>query len=635
MMLRKFSFIFLIFVVLFGALVWFFSKKADEIVMKNSEKSIEELLVNYNSVRDYVGNYQKEEVYRLQNEGILSKDYFHPILLSSTFSAKTVNQIYNEKRIKKGLEPIEIKFASDHPRNPQNQTTPLESKILKQFNNNEFTKYSQIMYKDGAPYLFYAVPTKRTDESCVKCHSDPKKAPKGLVELYGDTNGFWEKTGDMRAVLVTIYPLSEEIKSVNKTLYWAYGATFLVFLILIVIVYKFMEKIEAKNQTLEKLNSSLDKSVQMRTKELDTEKNYLKSILDTNPSLILITNGITLKSANRSFFEFFGFSDMDQFKKVHTCICDYFTFIDNKKLSQEKEIEGVNWCKYIANDTKTLHTVEIVNHDKKYYFTLNATYLNDEEILLTLQDITATKDKERVMIQQTKMASMGEMLSNIAHQWRQPLSMISTLSTSVLLQSEHGILEEKKLVEAMEKINESTQYLSGTIDDFSSFFQVEKNKKYFKAEEVVTKALKLMEAKFKTYPMIIEQEICEGEIYGFEGEIVQVLLNLLNNACEILIERDIEVKIVKIQVSKTEENVVISVHDNGGGVDLAIKEKIFEPYFTTKHKTQGTGIGLYTSYELIHLHMDGDIVVENEPFSYGSKYYVGANFKVILPQKKS
>ncbi len=125
-----------------------------------------------------------------------------------------------------------------------------------------------------------------------------------------------------------------------------------------------------------------------------------------------------------------------------------------------------------------------------------------------------------------------------------------------------GILEEKKLVEAMEKINESTQYLSGTIDDFSSFFQVEKNKKYFKAEEVVMKALKLMEAKFKTYPMIIEQEICEGEIYGFEGEIVQVLLNLLNNACEILIERDIEVKIVKIQVSKTEENETVTYPNN-------------------------------------------------------------------------
>jgi signal transduction histidine kinase len=285
------------------------------------------------------------------------------------------------------------------------------------------------------------------------------------------------------------------------------------------------------------------------------------------------------------------------------------------------------------NDRENIHTVELTKDNKKYYFTLGADYLNETDLLLTLQDITSSKDKERVIIQQSKMASMGEMLTNIAHQWRQPLSMISTLSTSVSIQKEYGLLTDEKLLEAMDKINQSTQFLSSTIDDFSNFFQADKHKKHFKSSVMVEKVFKLVDISFKNQPFIIEKEILEDDIYGFESELVQVMLNLLNNACEILIEREITIKIIKIKVYKNDNSVIISVHDNGGGIPADIKDKVFEPYFTTKHKAQGTGIGLYTSYELIHLHMDGNITIDNELLSYGSKEYLGANFKIIIPQK--
>jgi signal transduction histidine kinase len=632
---KKFSYIFVVFTGLFFILIYFFYQKSNEIVIKNSEKSIEELLLNYNSIRDYVSNYQKEEIYKLQENDTLSHDYFNPILLSSTFSAKMVNQIYNEKRLAKGLDPIEIKFASAHPRNPLNQATPLEAKLLQQFNNNEITKYSQRIAKDGKPYLMYAVATKRTTKTCMKCHNDPKNAPKGLVDIYGDTNGFWEKEGDMRAILVTIYPLEEEIKSINTTLYWAYLATFIVFTILLILVYKFMQKIEKKNLKLEALNNSLDKIVQKRTSELDIEKNYLKTILDTNPNIIIVTNGLMIQSANRSFFQFFGYENLEGFKKKHSCICDYFKSINNKQVGNDYTIDGVNWISYIMNDVENVHIIELEKDKKTYYFTLGAVYLNEVDLLLTLQDITSSKDKERVIIQQSKMASMGEMLSNIAHQWRQPLSMISTLSTGITMQKEYGILTDERLLEAMDKINQSTQFLSGTIDDFTNFFQADKHKKYFKSAPMVEKALKLLHISFKNQPFIIEKEILEENIDGYESELVQVILNLLNNACEILIEREVIVKIIKIKVYKLDNTVVISVHDNGGGIPADIKDKVFEPYFTTKHKAQGTGIGLYTSYELIHLHMDGNIMVENELLSYGNKEYFGANFKISIPQKET
>ena len=632
-MFKKFSYIFVVFAIFFFVLIYFFYQKSNDVVIKNSEKSIEELLLNYNSIRDYVSSYQKEEVYKLQDNGILSHDYFSPVLLSSTFSAKMVNNIYNKKRLEKGLDPIEIKFASTHPRNPANLATPLEAKLLKQFNNNEITKYSKKIIKDGKPYLVYAVATKRTTPTCMKCHSDPKNAPQGLVAMYGNKNGFWEKQGDMRAVLMTTYPLSEEIESVNKTLYWTYLATFLVFGILLLIVYKFMQKIEIKNLKLEALNNSLDKVVQKRTAELNIEKNHLKHILDTNPNMIIVTNGIVIESANKSFFKFFGYENIEEFKKMHKCICEYFETIDGKKVEKNFTIDGLNWINYIMGRNESVHTIELFKEKKKYYFNLSSVYLNEEILLLTLQDITSSKDKERVIIQQSKMASMGEMLANIAHQWRQPLSLISTLSTGVTMQKEYGILTDEKLLEAMDKINASTQFLSGTIEDFTNFFQADKHQKYFKSSEMIKRSLKLLNASFRNQPFIIQQEILENDIYGFEGELVQVILNILNNACEILIEKEIVVKIIKIKVYKKEDSVFISIQDNGGGIPADIKDKVFEPYFTTKHKSQGTGIGLYTSYELIHLHMDGNIIVDNEQFSYGNKEYIGANFKIIIPQK--
>ncbi len=634
-MFKKFSAIFTVFIILFLVLVYFFYQKANEIIITNSEKSIEELLVNYNSIRDYVSNYQKEEIYDLQMNGTLTKDYFHPVLLSSTFSAKMINNIYNEKRKQKGLEPIEIKFASSHPRNPQNLATPLEKEILDRMNKDpKIENYSSIIVKDDKEYLLYAVRTKKTTSECMRCHSDPAIAPKGLVEYYGDTNGFWEKVGIMRSVLVTTYPLEEEKSKVYATLYLVYFITFIVFSILLYIVYRFMQKIETKNVKLEYLNSSLDKIVQKRTKELDKEKNYLKNILDINPNIIIVTNGKIIQSANRSFFEFFEFNSIESFKKEHKCVCEYFESINNIPLDQKTfMVDGVWWIDFIRKSDEKVYTVELLKNQKKYYFFLTIANLNDDELLITLQDITASKDKEKLIIQQSKMASMGEMLSNIAHQWRQPLSMISTLSTGVSIQSEYGMLTNDKLHSSMDKINESAQFLSSTIDDFTNFFRADKNEKYFKSSDMIEMAIKLHNNVFKTLPIIIEREILIEDIFGFENELTQVVLNIVTNASEILMSKESEIKVIKIKVEQIDKNIVISIHDNGGGVPSEIKDKIFDPYFTTKHQSQGTGMGLYTSYELINLHMGGDLSVENELLSYARKEYLGANFKIKIPQK--
>jgi signal transduction histidine kinase len=106
---------------------------------------------------------------------------------------------------------------------------------------------------------------------------------------------------------------------------------------------------------------------------------------------------------------------------------------------------------------------------------------------------------------------------------------------------------------------------------------------------------------------------------------------MVNNAHDILIERDIFPKVIQINGSIEDDSFIISIHDNGGGIPDSIKEKVFEPYFTTKHQYQGTGIGLYMSYEIINQHMQGEITVGNEPLVFKNKEYMGAKFTISLP----
>jgi signal transduction histidine kinase len=397
------------------------------------------------------------------------------------------------------------------------------------------------------------------------------------------------------------------------------------------VVYRFIKHGDKQRETLEVLNKTLDKKVNERTEELLHEKGYLKNILDTNPSIIIVTDGKRIKDANKNFFSFFEYSSLDEFYKEHECICDYFDLLDGEKFSDDKRVNGINWCKCLAQNRDKLHTVVLKKEDKEYFFNLNAIYLNTNEILLTLQDITELKHQENILIRQSKMASMGEMLTNIAHHWRQPLSMISTSATSIIAQKEFGMLSDEKLIKSLEDINNSSQFLSSTIDDFRNFFAKDKVKKEFDINDTINKLLNLVENNFGHNDIIFLIDIPQKTIIGFENELMQVLINMINNARDILIERMIDPKLIKIEAVVESNTLIISVQDNGGGIPDSIKEKVFEPYFTTKHQYQGTGIGLYMSYEIINQHMNGKIEIANEPLVYEGKEYMGAKFKIILP----
>jgi C4-dicarboxylate-specific signal transduction histidine kinase len=633
MFLKKFFPIVILFTVFFFCcLIYVFYNKSQEVAINNAKANLTELMMNYKAFREYVSKEQKEEIYRLQGKGVLGYDYFHPEVLSSTYGSKRINELYNKIRVENDKEPIVIKFAATNPRNPKNKATDFEAKILKMFNDdNNLTEYMTILENENGKFLFYAIPTKKTTQKCMRCHSTPDIAPKDMLKRYGDKNGFGMKLGYIRASLTTMYPLKDDLDDLNGVFHKVSIVTFFIFIILLFVVYKFMKHGDNQRKELEELNITLDNKVKQRTDELSNEKGYLKNILDTNPSIIIVTDGQRIKDANKNFFDFFGYDSLDAFYQEHECVCDYFDTLDDEVFSDDRMVDGINWCKYLAQNRDATHSVSLTNEGEVYYFNLNAIYLNTNELLLTLQDITSFKNQENIMIHQSKMASMGEMLTNIAHHWRQPLSMISTSATSVMAQKEFGMLTDEKLEKALDDINQSSQFLSTTLDDFRNFFAKDKIKQEFQIDNTIDKLLKLLDSNFSGGDVVFVVNVPNTTIVAYENELIQVLINMVNNAHDILIERDIFPKVIQINGSIEDDSFIISIHDNGGGIPDSIKEKVFEPYFTTKHQYQGTGIGLYMSYEIINQHMQGEITVGNEPLVFKNKEYMGAKFTITLP----
>ena len=242
------------------------------------------------------------------------------------------------------------------------------------------------------------------------------------------------------------------------------------------------------------------------------------------------------------------------------------------------------------------------------------------------------KKQHDILSQQTKMAAMGEMIGNIAHQWRQPLSVIATSATGMSLEKELGTLDNKKLESGLEGINQAAQHLSTTIDAFRNFFKQDKEINRVNLSDSLEKTLNLISAQFTSHEIELIQNIDEVKVSTIENELIQVLLNILNNARDILILQEYK-RIIMIDIHIEGEFAVITIKDNAGGIPEEIIERVFEPYFTTKHQAQGTGIGLYMSQEIITKHLHGHINVENREFMFESKRYRGAEFKILLPME--
>jgi signal transduction histidine kinase len=244
-----------------------------------------------------------------------------------------------------------------------------------------------------------------------------------------------------------------------------------------------------------------------------------------------------------------------------------------------------------------------------------------------LEDMEENKRKDLILFQQSKMATIGELLYNISHHWRQPLSVITTISSGIKIEKELGINNDLEEIKMLDEIINNANYLSLTIEDFRDFYISDSIKTDFSITLCINKCLKIIIDK----NIIIQQELEEFSIYGFEQQLIQVIINILNNSRDAFEKNGLEKRLIFIQTTLMDDNKIITISDNAGGIEEPNLNKIFEPYYSTKHKSTGIGLSLYMSYQIISESFNGNITVENSELKYLNDRYIGVKFKIVIP----
>lgn len=273
----------------------------------------------------------------------------------------------------------------------------------------------------------------------------------------------------------------------------------------------------------------------------------------------------------------------------------------------------------------------IFKNNKRVSVNMSISLLPDKQrLLLTLKDMSNLK----ILEEQSRLASMGEMIGNIAHQWRQPLSMITTNVSGLQLRSSFEDVTKDDIDKCAISVIKQANYLSSTIDNFRNFIKDEKSNNFISLKNVIENTLTLVKASLdNNYIKVILDIEDDMEIFGNKNELIEALINIVNNGKDILKskvqnEEDRLLFITTKKIGKNKTNLLI--YDSGGGIPEKDIEKIFIPYFTTKHQSVGTGLGLAIVDKIIRVRHKGIITVYNKEFEYNSKQYKGACFSIIL-----
>ena len=251
--------------------------------------------------------------------------------------------------------------------------------------------------------------------------------------------------------------------------------------------------------------------------------------------------------------------------------------------------------------------------------------LNESLEIKVQKEIEKNREKEQLLVQKSKFIALGEMISNIAHQWRQPLSELSSILMYIKFKQSIKALDENTMNQKLQEADKVLDFMSHTIDDFRNFFMPKKEKEDFYLNKVVDVVINIVSSTLKNYDIRLEINIDEKIVLKtYLNEYEQVLLNIINNAKDVLIEKKIKNPYIKIRAQEEVNHIILTIEDNGGGVLVEPKGKIFEPYFTTKENSNGTGIGLYMSKIIVDKNMKGKLKVKNTKD--------GAKFAIIIPK---
>ncbi|WP_052435255.1 sensor histidine kinase [Sulfurospirillum cavolei] len=349
----------------------------------------------------------------------------------------------------------------------------------------------------------------------------------------------------------------------------------------------------------------------------------------------IVDSTLHVSKGLREFFDYLKSPSTEEATRIHIPLNNKDELGDMaRRINKNIEIIQANLeqdSKLIEDATNVVEDLKLGNLDRRLVARANSDQLNllkavMNEMLDNLefriqQEINERTRQEQLLIQQSKLAAMGNMIGNIAHQWRQPLGEINALLMIIQVRRHFEDFTEEFLNAKIEECNRITEYMSNTISDFQNFFKPSKAKEIFDVTHACERASSILQASLKYHSIEFRLEKSEGaQVLGYPNEFAQAILNVLSNAKDVLIERQIEAPYIAMSVKNGKRYTLIKIEDNGGGIAAEHIERIFEPYFTTKHAKQGTGIGLYMTKMIIENNMNGIINVSNT--NYGALFTI-------------
>ncbi|MDB2405565.1 PAS domain S-box protein [Arcobacteraceae bacterium] len=367
---------------------------------------------------------------------------------------------------------------------------------------------------------------------------------------------------------------------------------------------------------------SFEKIHKYRYQLLHSNDNLQESVNNFQELFNMAREGIIILDENKNIVEFnkaarniFGYKKKE------------FLGINVFKLIPPEEVEKVQTA--IKKNIAEPYELNLLRKNGTIFPTLTsgANIVRNKKLwrISTILDLTEIKNKEQALIKSEKLAAMGDMIGNIAHQWRQPLSVISTSATGMQVQIKFSALSDEEIDKNCDLINTNAQYLSKTIDDFRDFIKGDREQVVFNLKHTVSSFIQLIEGSVKSNNIELISKIQDDiEIYGYPNELIQCFMNIYNNSKDVLVKLDEDDRFIFIDSFSQDDTIFIQFTDSGGGIPQKVLPKIFEPYFTTKHKTQGTGLGLHMTYNLIVDGMNGTIDAQNTTFTHNDKKYKGA-----------
>ena len=394
-----------------------------------------------------------------------------------------------------------------------------------------------------------------------------------------------------------------------------------------------MEAFQRKRaeDALKKLNEELENLVAERTRELEFKNLILSTQNETFiDGILVVDEEHKIISCNRRFLELWGIppeltkaAEAPLLELAASRVTDSEGFLARVwELYEQREEKS--WEEILLKDGRVFdrYSAPMLGDDGTYFGKF--WYFHDiterreaeralrQETVERLQAVEALREKERMLIQQSRLAAMGEMIGNIAHQWRQPLNNLGLIVQQLPIFHDYGELSGEFLDESVQQAMDIIQHMSKTIDDFRNYFRPNKEKVEFRVRDTIDTTLSLIKDSFKNRYISIDVVATDDPvIYGYRNEFAQVLLNILNNARDIITERDIDDPRVTIMIFSEGGRAVVTIADNAGGIPEEIRGKIFDPYFTTKGPQSGTGVGLFMSKAIIEKNMGGRLTARN------------------------